>query len=126
MRHPLLSKQNYLLSLFSHCGLAIPQLVLQADWQEVWHSPHPPFFALSQRLRVWIVSICFIIEPSVFSVYLFYHILQLKSILLRQKMGYLPLYSVLSICAISSGDSLQPSLSHSFIIALNPFLKNSM
>ena len=33
----------------------IPQLVLQADWQEVWHSPQPPFFALSQRLRVSMV-----------------------------------------------------------------------
>ena len=37
---------------FSHFWLATPQLVLQADWQEVWHSPQPPFFALSHRLRV--------------------------------------------------------------------------
>ena len=51
---------NYLFSLFSHFWLAIPQLVLQADWQEVWHSPQPPFFALSQRLRVSTVLICFI------------------------------------------------------------------
>jgi len=43
---------NYLLSLFSQAWLAIPQLVLQADWQEVWHSPQPPFLADSQRLRV--------------------------------------------------------------------------
>ena len=42
----------YLLSLFSHFWLAMPQLVLQADWQEVWHSPQPPFLALSHRLRV--------------------------------------------------------------------------
>jgi len=48
----LLLKGNYLLSLFSHCWLAIPQLVLHADWQEVWHSPQPPFFALSQRFLV--------------------------------------------------------------------------
>jgi len=53
--------QTYLLSfLFSHFWFAIPQLVLQADWQEVWHSPQPPFFALSHRLRVSIVLICFI------------------------------------------------------------------
>ena len=54
---------NYLLpslSVFSHVWLAIPQLVLQADWQEVWHSPHPPFLALSQRLRVSNVTMCFI------------------------------------------------------------------
>ena len=50
---------NYLLSLvLSHFWFAIPQLVLQADWQEVWHSPQPPFFALSHRLRVSIVLIC--------------------------------------------------------------------
>ena len=70
---------NYLLSLlstvFSHCWFAMPQLVLQADWQEVWHSPQPPFFALSQRLRVSIVSICFIIKSSnefLFTVVLYY------------------------------------------------------
>ena len=61
---PLFNRRNYFSSLFSHCWLAMPQLVLQADWQEVWHSPHPPFFALSQRLRVSIVSICFIIVSS--------------------------------------------------------------
>jgi len=54
---------DYLLSFlaeFSQLWFAMPQLVLQADWQEVWHSPHPPFFALSQRLRVSRVLICFI------------------------------------------------------------------
>jgi hypothetical protein len=45
---------NYLLS-FSQAWLAMPQLVLQADWQEVWHSPQPPFLALSHRLRVSMV-----------------------------------------------------------------------
>lgn len=43
----------------------MPQLVLQADWQEVWHSPHPPFAALLQRLRVSIVLMCFIVVTSV-------------------------------------------------------------
>lgn len=42
---------DYLL-VFSHFWFATPQLVLQADWQEVWHSPQPPFLALSHRLRV--------------------------------------------------------------------------
>ena len=60
---------NYLLSLLSlvlsHCWFAIPQLVLQADWQEVWHSPQPPFFALSQRLRVSIVLMCFMMDTSI-------------------------------------------------------------
>ena len=53
---------NYFLSLFSHAWLAIPQLVLQADWQDVWHSPQPPFFALSQRLLVFIVLMCSILK----------------------------------------------------------------
>ena len=74
----------YLLSfvVFSHCWLAIPQLVLQADWQEVWHSPHPPFLALSQRLRVSIVSICFILVTSVkiFYTQVLYHFMSSKSI----------------------------------------------
>ena len=36
---------------------ATPQLVLQADWQEVWHSPQPPFLALAHRSRVFMVFI---------------------------------------------------------------------
>jgi hypothetical protein len=31
---------NYL--LLSQLWLMTPQEVLQADWQEVWHSPQPP------------------------------------------------------------------------------------
>ena len=64
-------KRYYLLSLLlSHFWLAMPQEVLQADWQEVWHSPQPPFFALSQRLRVSIVLICFIVNipPNFYSI----------------------------------------------------------
>jgi len=56
-----LNSNYYFLSDFSHFWFAMPQLVLQADWQEVWHSPHPPFFALLQRLRVLRVTICFMI-----------------------------------------------------------------
>ena len=62
---PLHLKQSKMDYLFSHSWFAMPQLVLQADWQEVWHSPHPPFFALSHRLRVSMVSICFIVMSSV-------------------------------------------------------------
>ena len=51
--------------LFSHFWLATPQLVLQADWQEVWHSPQPPFLALSQRLRVSRVLILFMIVTPI-------------------------------------------------------------
>ena len=42
------------------------------------------------------------------------------------KLFYLPLYSLLITPAISSGVSSQPPLSHILIIALSPFLKNSM
>jgi len=46
-----------------------PQEVLQADWQEVGHSPHPPVFTLSCKLpdvMVWILvmgisSLCFVV-----------------------------------------------------------------
>ena len=62
-RHPN-KRPAYFLALFSHCWFAIPQLVLQADWQEVWHSPQPPFLALSHRLRVFSVLISSIAYPS--------------------------------------------------------------
>ena len=42
--------------LFSHFWFATPQLVLQADWQEVWHSPQPPFWARAHRLLLSIVQ----------------------------------------------------------------------
>jgi hypothetical protein len=38
--------------------LTTPQEVLQADWQEVWHSPQPP--SASVMLRVFRVTMCFI------------------------------------------------------------------
>src|SRR5699024_5591635 len=47
----------YFFASFSHCWLTTPQEVLQADWQEVWHSPQPPVLALWHRLRVSIVLI---------------------------------------------------------------------
>lgn len=52
--------------LFSHCWFAMPQLVLQADWQDVWHSPQPPFLALSQRFFVSRVLMGFITLSSGF------------------------------------------------------------
>ena len=77
---------SYLLSLaLSHFWFAMPQLVLHADWQEVWHSPQPPFFALSHRLRVFKVLICSILSPSIkrFLIYtLAYHI---KGVNLRKR-----------------------------------------
>ena len=36
------------------------QEVLHADWQEVWHSPQPPFFMDSFKSLVVKVLICFI------------------------------------------------------------------
>lgn len=52
-------QQPYLLSLFSHIWFATPQEVLQADWQEVWHSPHPPVLADFSRSRDTKVLILF-------------------------------------------------------------------
>ena len=42
--------------LFSHFWLATVQEVLHADWQEVWHSPQPPWAALCFKVapfKVW-------------------------------------------------------------------------
>jgi hypothetical protein len=49
--------QTYL--LFSHFWLATVQEVLQADWQEVWHSPQPPLQALSFKDALFKVLMCF-------------------------------------------------------------------
>ena len=71
-RRHICENNNYLLSflVLSHCWLAIPQLVLQADWQEVWHSPQPPFFALAQRFLVSRVVIRFISISSIERIFL--------------------------------------------------------
>jgi len=43
--------------------LATVQEVLQADWQEVWHSPQPPFAALAFKVAPFSVWICFMVIP---------------------------------------------------------------
>jgi hypothetical protein len=48
------------LTYFSHFWLATVQEVLQADWQEAWHSPQPPFAALCLRFGLFSVFTCFI------------------------------------------------------------------
>ncbi len=40
------------------------QEVLQADWQEAWHSPQPPLAALSLRFEALMVLMCFMIYTS--------------------------------------------------------------
>ena len=62
----LIHEINYS-SVFSHAWLATPQLVLHADWQEVWHSPQPPFCALSHKLRVSSVLILSMLNISIFN-----------------------------------------------------------
>ncbi len=49
------------------------QEVLQADWQEVWHSLQPPFAAVSFKLVVLIVLICFIFFILFYLLLLLYH-----------------------------------------------------
>ena len=53
--------ENYL--LFSHFWFATPQDVLQADWQEVWHSPQPPLLTVLVISLVSIVLILFMVIP---------------------------------------------------------------
>ena len=76
--------KDYLL-LFSHFGFATPQEVLQADWQEVWHSPQPPVTTLLVRSRVAIVLIRSIVE----------------NLSKLQSFAYSSLYTVLSLCMIT-------------------------
>ena len=55
---PLTLKINLAyLESFSQGWFATPQDVLQADWQDVWHSPHPPSLADFSRSLVSTVTI---------------------------------------------------------------------
>ena len=40
------------------------QDVLHADWQDVWHSPQPPFFTVFCKLFVFKVLMCFMAHSS--------------------------------------------------------------
>jgi len=53
---------DWILDWFSHSWLATVQEVLQADWQEAWHSPQPPFAQDSFRLALLMVLICSMID----------------------------------------------------------------
>jgi len=46
--------------LFSHFWFATVQLVLHADWHDVWHSPQPEFLRSFFNAGLLIVFICFI------------------------------------------------------------------
>ncbi len=57
------TKPHYVAKDYFFCSqLWFPtvQEVLHADWQEVWHSPHPPFFTDCCRFLVLNVLMCFI------------------------------------------------------------------
>ena len=52
------ANKNY---LFSQLWLPTVQLVLHADWQDVWHSPQPPFFTVFCNFFVLNVLMCFMV-----------------------------------------------------------------
>jgi hypothetical protein len=57
----------YLRLVFSHSWFATVQEVLQADWQEVWHSPQPlPAVVFSAGFAI--VLMCFIAVFLILSV----------------------------------------------------------
>jgi succinate-acetate transporter protein len=55
----------------SHFWLATVQEVLQADWQDAWHSPQPPLTADSLRLALFIVFTCFMTVSTLSTVFKF-------------------------------------------------------
>lgn len=59
-KSPLALAVSCLLTYFSFSQLWFPTVheVLHADWQDVWHSPQPPFFMDSLRSLVVKVLIC--------------------------------------------------------------------
>ena len=78
---------SFLAYLFSQLWFPTVQEVLHADWQEVWHSPHPPFFTVFCKFFVFRVLICSITLSSLCNYILgiVYHIsFHFKSFFLRQ------------------------------------------
>ena len=62
MRIRCLSRSRFLpVNYFAFSQLWFPtvQDVLHADWQDVWHSPQPPFFSVFCKDFVFNVLICF-------------------------------------------------------------------
>ena len=57
------------------------QDVLHADWQDVWHSPQPPFFMLFFSVLALSVFTCFISMSSF--IFLVYKVLQIISYVAR-------------------------------------------
>lgn len=56
--------QGYFCS-FLQVWLATVQEVLQADWQEAWHSPQPELADVFMQ-GFWMVVTCFMVFPPVF------------------------------------------------------------
>ena len=54
--------------LFSHCWFAMPQLVLQADWQVLLHSPQAVIFLSAGRAIVLILFMPMISFSRFFSI----------------------------------------------------------
>ena len=75
-----MSARYYLLA-FSQLWLPTVQEVLHADWQEVWHSPHPPFFMDSFKVLLFKVFTCFMILASCYiEIFLKNYITSLSSV----------------------------------------------
>ena len=64
MRPLMISIKPTYLESCSQGWLATPQDVLHADWQDVWHSPHPPSLADFSRSLVSTVTILVIVIIS--------------------------------------------------------------
>ena len=77
--------------LCSQTWLPTVQEVLHADWQDVWHSPQPPFLIVFCNLLVFNVFTCFMMLLSFF--------------VISAHMGYAicPLPVILCIYSLSRG-----------------------
>jgi hypothetical protein len=57
---------------FSHFWLATVHEVLQADWHDAWHSPHPISDGFCLKTGSFIVLMCFIGKPPVYNQHAYY------------------------------------------------------
>ena len=77
---------NYL--LFSQLWFPTVQDVLQADWQDVWHSPHPPLTIEFFKERVFKDLICFIRRPPLSNITHRYYIIDIPVLKRLFMMNY--------------------------------------
>ena len=94
----------------------------QVGWRTSLNTSHTSIFKMRERPETG----AFGVKAKHAEINRLRHVLSGISDQFRYRRLYLPRYSDFKISAISSGDSLQPSVNHIFMMVFKPLRKNSM